>query len=281
MIFNQGIDLPDFASFPLLETPQGLGLIDGYYRQLIELGKTKNIGVILDGVTWMANRDRAKNLGYTPDDLQKINAHAIEVMRQARDDYGDVPTIISGNIGPRTDAYLAVEQMSIEQSQHYHAEQIGFMATSKADIITACTLAYVNEAIGLALAAKAVDMPIVISFTLEIDGKLPSGMALQDAIEQVEAATASYPLYYMINCAHPEHFADILDGGPWMSKLRGLVVNASKCSHAELDKATTLDDGNPVELGASLQSLSLAHKNITVLGGCCGTDMRHLSVMFK
>lgn len=280
LIFSKGVDLPEFAAFPLLKTAVGRGLIEGYYRQLIALGRQKKIGVILDSVTWVASRDRAKSLGYTPSELCKVNVEAVEMMRQARDEFGDVPTLLSANIGPRGDAYDSMSAMSETVAENYHAEQVGFIAETCADFITAYTIANVEEAIGMVRAAAAVKMPIVISFTVEMDGRLPSGMALAEAMKLVDDATDGYALYFMINCAHPTHFAPILDDVVALGRLRGLVVNASTCSHAELDNATELDDGDPVALGAAVRELSRKYTDIGVLGGCCGTDMRHLNCMF-
>lgn len=280
LIFSKGIDLPEFAAFPLLKTRVGRELIGEYYRQLIALGKQKKIGVILDSVTWVASRDRAKALGYTPDELREVNVRAVEMMRQAHDEFGDVPTLLSANIGPRGDAYDRKSAMSEIVAEDYHAEQVGFIAQSCADFITAYTIANVEEAIGMVRAACAVKMPIVISFTVETDGRLPSGMALGAALKLVDEATDSYALYYMINCAHPSHFEHVLDDAVSMERLRGLVVNASACSHAELDNATELDDGDPAALGLAVKGLSLKYADICVLGGCCGTDMRHLKGMF-
>src|SRR3712207_4511764 len=119
-------------------------------------------------------------------------------------------------------------------------------------------------------------MPVVISFTPEVDGRLPTGQPLGEAIEEVDTATGGVPAYYMINCAHPTHFDGALDGEAWTERLRGLRANASRRSHAELDAAPDLDDGDPIELGAEYAALRRRHPWINVLGGCCGTDHRHI-----
>ena len=136
---------------------------------------------------------------------------------------------------------------------------------------------YVEEPIGIARAAKAAGMPVVISFTLETDGRLPTGQTLKDAIVEIDAETGKAPAYYMINCAHPTHFEGALEAGEaWIKRLRGLRANASTRSHAELDQATDLDAGNPVELGRQYAELRRKLRHVTVLGGCCGTDFRHV-----
>jgi homocysteine S-methyltransferase len=187
---------------------------------------------------------------------------------------------ISGCVGPRGDGYDPGVVMSAEEARDYHAEQVRTFAASAADLVTAITMTNVPEAIGVTRAAQAAGMPVVISFTLETDGRLPTGDSLMEAIERVDAATGQGPAYYMINCAHPSHFGGSLcAGGPWVRRLRGVRANASTRSHAELDEAGELDDGNPQELGAQYRSLMRRLPHLVVLGGCCGTDQRHIAAI--
>jgi S-methylmethionine-dependent homocysteine/selenocysteine methylase len=170
--------------------------------------------------------------------------------------------------------------MSADEAQAYHAQQIGVFAESDADMVTAITMTNANEAIGVARAAQAAGMPVAISFTLETDGRLPTGQGLKEAIDEVDAATGNAPAYYMINCAHPTHFEATLDAeAAWVQRVRGLRANASKRSHAELNEAPDLDEGNPAELGAEYHAILRRHPQINVLGGCCGTDRRHVEAI--
>lgn len=276
LIFTHGIDLPGFASYPLLDTKDGLKLIRGYLRDMIALAKTSGTGVILESPTWVANRDRGAAIGYTPKQLKQINQNAIALMVDLRTEAGDVPTVISGNIGPRDDAYAPADQMNAEVAERYHSEQISALAATEVDIISGYTLAYSAEAIGIVRAARNFGLPVVIAFTVETDGRLPTGATLETAIFEVDAATNEYAAYFMVNCAHPDHFNPTLDNRSWMQRLRGIVANASRCSHAELDEAETLDAGDPVEFGKQLSNLRRRFPQILVLGGCCGTDMRHM-----
>lgn len=281
LIFNKGVDLPGFASYPLLESEDGRQILIDYCREQMQVARDNGAGVILESPTWVANRDRGAPLGYGVDRLQELNREAIALITQIRDAEGDLPTIISLNIGPRDDAYAPSEQMTVEEAEDYHAEQIGAVAGSGIDVVSAYTLAYPAEAIGIATAARKHGYPVVISFTVETDGRLPTGARLGEAITEVDAATDGYVSYYMINCAHPDHFSGSLDDGPWMQRLRGVVVNASRCSHAELDEAEKLDDGNPDELGMQVAEIRQRFPQINVVGGCCGTDMRHLARIAK
>ncbi|WP_108813992.1 homocysteine S-methyltransferase family protein [Loktanella sp. Alg231-35] len=276
LIFNQGIDLPGFASFPLLETEDGRRRLRGYCTDMISLARAHNLGVILESPTWVANRDRGAAIGYDLQTLAQRNRQGVALMADARAGEDDVPIIISANVGPRSDAYAPAAQMSAEDAEYYHAEQIGILSETEVDVISGYTLAYPEEAIGIVRAAQQSQLPVIISFTVETDGCLPTGMPIGNAIEAVDAATEGYASYFMINCAHPDHIAGTLTGQAWMKRLRGVVANASRCSHAELDKAEVLDDGNPEELGQQLAEIHRKHPAIAVLGGCCGTDLRHM-----
>jgi homocysteine S-methyltransferase len=277
LIFNRAYDLPGFAAYPMLESDVGRSLLRTYFEALIDLARTTGTGVILDSPTWVANRDRGAALGYTPDQLRDLNRDAVAMMARLRDAARGVPCVLSGNIGPRADAYAPEIQMSAAMAEAYHAEQIGAFVDTGLDIVSGYTLAYAAEAIGLALAARRADLPVVISFTVETDGRLPTGMTLADAIAEVDKATDAYPSHYMVNCAHPDHFDVVLGDDRVMSRLQGVVANASRCSHAELDEAEELDDGDPVELGNQLADLRRRFPHLRVLGGCCGTDLRHMA----
>lgn len=282
LLFNQGFELPGFSSYPLLETEAGRAALMQSYKDQISLACENGVGLQLDSCTWMANRDRAAAIGYSPDAVMQANRDAVALIAEARDRFGDCPTVLSANVGTRSDAYAPNEIMSVEDAAEYHAEQMAVLAETDLDVISAMTLSYAEEAAGIALAAKSHGLPMTVSFTVETDGRLPTGQNLGDAIQQVDAATDSYPLHYMINCAHPDHFADILDGNAdWMPRLRGIVANASRCSHAELDEAEELDDGNPEELGSQLAAIRQRLPHIFMLGGCCGTDLRHMAQIIR
>ena len=281
IIFSKGMELPGFASYPLLKTEDGRKMIADYIRAFIEVGRSHGAGVIIESPTWLANRDRAKPLGYSPEDLAILNRQAIELVSEVCSEANDLPTVVLGLIGPRDDAYAPSEQMTAEEAETYHAEQVNVLAGTDADIIGGYTVAYAAEASGMVQAIKQTGMPAMIAFTVETDGKLPSGETVGVAIEEVDGKTDGYASYFMINCAHPDHFVDILSDEPWMHRLRGVVANASRCSHAELDEAAELDDGDPAELGQQLADIHMRHPQINIVGGCCGTDMRHLNQIAK
>lgn len=278
-VFLDGIDLPCFAAFDLLKTESGTEHLRRYYETYARMATRADLGFVLESATWRANPDWGRKLGYSQEALAQANRKSIDLLVELRWEHETVlsPMVISGAIGPRGDGYRPDAMMGTVEAENYHAEQIAVFRTTAADMVSAFTLNYVNEAIGIARAARAAEMPVALSFTLETDGRLPTGETLGEAIMQVDAATHAAPAYYMINCAHPEHFADALDSGaPWVNRLRGLRANASKRSHAELDVAPDLDAGDPAELGRAYGELRRRLKHLTVLGGCCGTDHRHV-----
>lgn len=280
LIFHHGLELPFFAAFDLLRDAAGRKTLKSYYLPYIAAARSGGFGFILDSVTWRASADWGRKLGYSPDALAAVNREAIELLHELKAEHATpaFPMVISGAIGPRGDGYVAEEIMSAEDAQAYHREQIAALAGAGADMISAYTLTNSNEAIGIARAARQIGIASMISFTLETDGKLPTGQSLGSAIQDVDNATASAPAYYMINCAHPRHFATTLaDGGAWLDRLRGVRANASQRSHAELNEAPDLDAGDPEELGAQYRALQQRFPQLTVLGGCCGTDHRHVA----
>lgn len=278
LIFNRGVDLPEFASFPLLESAKGRSLLRSYAEAQVDMARRFGVGVMLETPTWMANADRAAPLGYAADRIEAINADAVDLLNRVSSDAGDVPTVVSVNIGPRSDAYAPADRMQqAETARLYHLPQVRAAAEAGANVVSGFTIGYANEAAGIALAARESGIPAVISFTVETDGRLPGGETLHESITQVEEQTDGYPAYYMVNCAHPDHFAGALGDPAVVDRLAGVVANASRCSHAELDEAPELDDGNPVELGQQMGALAVRMPNLRVFGGCCGTDARHMS----
>lgn len=283
LVFHDGMALPAFAAFTLLDTRDGTERLRRYYRHCLDHATRLGCGFVLEAPTWRASADWGTQLGYTPAGLANRNARAIALMAELRDEYANMglPIVISGNLGPRADAYDPAQVDAADDYERYHRTQIEQFAGTAVDFVSAFTITNVPEAIGITRAACAAGLPVVISFTLETDGHLPTGVSLREAIEAVDDATASAPAYYMINCAHPDHFAHVLDGGAWCGRLRGIRANASRRSHAELDEATELDPGDPQELAAAYATLRARLPQLTVLGGCCGTDHRHVEAIAR
>ncbi|MBX9790287.1 MAG: homocysteine S-methyltransferase family protein [Pirellulales bacterium] len=280
-VFHDGLALPEFAAFDLLRRDGGEAHLAAYYRSYAAIAAHDRVGLILEAPTWRASSDWGQRLGYAPQALDAANRRAIALLAHLRDELrgslGLDAVVISGCVGPRGDGYKPGQLMSAVEAERYHRRQIESFSQGDADIISAMTMNYVEEALGIARAARRAGMPVAISFTVETDGRLPTGQTLRAAIEHVDNETGGYPIYYMINCAHPVHIERALDGGLWQNRLRGLRANASAKSHAELDQATELDSGNPAEFGRQYAHLKQRLPQLNVLGGCCGTDTRHVA----
>ena len=281
LIFHDAVELPHFASFVLLATEQGKEQLRAYYRRYLALAARHRVGFILDTPTWRANPDWGALLDYGPAELAVANLAAVDLMAALRREFETpkTPCVISGMIGPCGDGYRA-GRADAAAAADYHAVQIATFAASEADMVAAYTLTTVEEAIGIARAARAHAIPCAISFTVEQDGRLVTGPTLREAVEAADEATGGAPAYYMVNCAHPSHFAGTLDeAGAWRGRILGVRANASTQSHAELDAAETLDAGDPADFGRRCLALRQTLPALRVLGGCCGTDHRHVAAI--
>ena len=284
LIFLEGLELPDFAAFHLLKTPEGEAAVRKYFRTYADLSKRLGTGLILESATWRASADWGTKLGYSAEALSAANRHAIWLLEEIRRSYDSprTPVVVSGCVGPRGDGYVPDKTMSAAEAHAYHDDQVRVFAETGADMIGAITMNYVEEALGVVRAARGAGMPVAIAFTVETDGRLPTGQPLAAAIEEVDKATGAYPSYYMVNCAHPTHFDHVLvAGAPAVGRIRGLRANASRMSHAELNEAPELDAGNPAELGTQYAALKRRLPQLTVMGGCCGTDHRHVEAIAR
>lgn len=282
LIFNLGHDVEHFAVFQLNDDEAGRQAMRDYYRPYITIAKSAGQGYLFDTNTWRANADWGALVGYDAEHLRAVNITAVTFCREMAQEFEaeGVPTLVSGAIGPRRDAWQFDAQMSVFEAENYHAAQITAFADAGADFVTAYTLTNTPEAIGIANQAKAQGVDCVLSFTLEVDGNLPGGKPLSQAIAEVDRATGNYPAYYMINCVHPVHFATtIRHAGAWVDRIGGLRVNASMKSHAELDESETLDIGDFNDLAQRFNRLMPLMPNLRVLGGCCGTDHRHIGTI--
>ena len=284
LIFHEGFDLPEFAAVDLLRSDVGIEALRSYYVQYAELATELGVGFVLESPTWRASPAWAARLGYSAAELDQLNGTAIVLMEEVRDRYEDsrAPFVISGCIGPQGDGYAPEEILSADDAASYHHTQIATFAATSADMVTAITMTYAAEAVGIVRAASEERLPAAISFTVETDGRLPSGQALGEAIDQVDEETQQSAAYFMINCAHPTHFEHILKpDSRWAARIRGLRANASTKSHAELDEATTLDAGDPEDLARRHGTLRSRLPNLNVVGGCCGTDHRHVAAICR
>ncbi|WP_417712031.1 homocysteine S-methyltransferase family protein [Roseibium aggregatum] len=281
LIFHEGLELPLFASYPLLETVEGRSVLRAYFERHLAIASDHGTGFLLEAPTWRASRDWGRRIGHSPADLKQLNQAAIALLADIRRGSESVaPVVISGNIGPRGDGYQPDLAMTADEAEAFHAEQIGWFAETEADMVSAFTISTVNEGVGIIRAAAAAGMPSVVSYTTETDGRLPDGTPLGEAFEQTDMLTAGAAAYFMVNCAHPDHFRIALESdAAWLKRVWGVRANASRLSHAELDEAENLDHGNPAELGRDYAQLKRLLPNLRIFGGCCGTDHRHVEAI--
>lgn len=279
LVFLDRIELPHFAAFVLLDDELGRERLKRYYVPYLEIcADLPGAGFVLETPTWRANPDWANLLGVDAARLRSINIEAAVLMCTLRDRWAPRlggPIVVSGIIGPRGDGYVAAAPGSVEDAATYHMLQAEALAAGGVDMLAAVTMTTSAEALGVALAAQRVGLPVAVSFTVETDGHLPNGELLGEAIERVDASAP--PAYFAINCAHPSHFFSTLEAdGPWAGRVRGIRANASTKSHAELDKSIEIDIGDPSDSAQRYRGLRSVLPNLNVLGGCCGTDWRHL-----
>lgn len=279
LVYLDGVALPCFAAFPLLKDEAGRERLRRYCHPYLQLcADTPGAGFVLETATWRANPDWGRLLGYDAAELAQANIDAVRLLHGLRAEWLPRltgPLVLSGVIGPRGDGYVADAPDSVEEAMGYHLPQAAALRDGGVDMLAAVTMTSSAEAVGIARAAHKVDLPLAISFTVETDGRLPSGESLREAMAIVDAD--SPPAYFSVNCAHPIHFsAGLVEGCDWARRIRGFRANASTLSHAELDVATELDTGDPVDLAGHYQRLRVPLPALNVLGGCCGTDVRHL-----
>ena len=280
LIYDFGLDLPEFAAFPLLDDEAGRGALHSYYDNYAAIARRAGAGFTLESPTWRANPDWGMKLGYDRAALDRVNRQAIEFLHELRGSYTDIDDVrIIGAVGPRGDGYVASERVAPDAAADYHRPQIEAFAAAGADIVGVYTLTGAEEGIGVARAAREAGIPALIGFTVETDGRLPDGTPLAEAIARVDEA--EHPAGFVVNCAHPTHIAPGLDGGDWLSRIVQLSPNASMLTHAELDAATELDAGDLALFASSYHALRERLPNLAIIGGCCGTGPAHVAALIS
>ena len=279
LFFQQGFEAPEFAAIVLLDDDAARQAIRRYFDGFLAMAESARTGFVLDTNTWRGCTHWGPRLNRSKADMLRLSRDAVVVAKEIRDAWRSrvSPIVVNGVIGPAGDGYAPGRVPNVEEAGRMHRPQIETLAQAGVDMISAITMTNSGEAIAIAEVATEAQLPVVISFTVETDGRLPTGEPLGDAIRSVDLATNGAPSYYMVNCAHPDHFRDVVaTGKDWVSRIGGVRANASRLSHAELDFSETLDDGNPAEFGQLHADLVGVLPNLRVVGGCCGTDHRHV-----
>jgi S-methylmethionine-dependent homocysteine/selenocysteine methylase len=277
LLFQRGIDLPEFAAFPLVPDPATAAVLVSYYRDYAAIAESASAGLVLESPTWRANSDWGRQLGYDAAQLDAVNREAVQLLRRFASDLDLEHVLISGVVGPRGDGYIAAGR-SADAAAEYHVAQVASLADEGVDVVHAMTLSEPAEAIGVVRAARQAGVPVAVSFTVETDGRLPDGTPLRDAVASVDEAAA--PDWFGVNCAHPTHIRPALDGGDWQRRLRSYRPNASTLTHAELDVMEELDTGDVDLLVRESRELRDLLPLLSIVGGCCGTDASHVASMW-
>jgi homocysteine S-methyltransferase len=279
LIFNRGVELPEFASFPLIESDDGRSLLRSYYDGYAAVAGKTGAGLTLESPTWRANPDWGTKVGYDAAALDRVNRAAIDFLGELRESYADLEDVrIIGAIGPRGDGYVAGDKADPDEAADYHSRQVEAFAATGADVVAAYTLTGPEEGVGITRAARRAGIPVLIGFTVETDGRLPDGTSLREAVALVESEAT--PDGFIVNCAHPTHIAPALEDGEWLSRIVQVNPNASTLSHAELDAAEELDTGDLGLLTSSYDGLRSRLPGLAIVGGCCGTDVRHVAALW-
>lgn len=278
LIFNHGIEIREFAAHTLLPEAAGRAALERYFTGFLELARKTGAGFVLDTVTWKAHRHWGGDLGQDIEELRAANEAAVGFANALRARFeGGAPIVLNALIGPRGDAYRPERKIAADEAAAYYLEQLGWLADTEVDMVTGLTFNQSSEAAGLVQAASKLGLPVAISFTVETDGRLPDGQSLGDAIRSVDAQTGGAAAYFMVNCAHPDHFPGELGDEDWARRIRGIRANASRRSHTELDEAPELDAGDPKELGQLYAQLHARMPWLNLFGACCGGDLRHVT----
>ena len=280
LIFHRGVDLPEFASFPLVEHESGRGLLRAYFDAYADVARRAGAALTLETPTWRANPDWGARIGYDTAGLARANTAAVDLLQRLREGYAELPDVrLIGAVGPRGDGYVAGERADPDEAADYHRAQVEALARAGVDLVAAYTLTGPEEGVGVVRAARSAGVSVLVGFTVETDGRLPDGTALGDAVTQVDHAAA--PDGFIVNCAHPTHIAAALaDGGAWRNRVVQVNPNASTQTHEELDAAEVLDEGDLGLLRTSFDQLRPDLANLRVVGGCCGTDARHVAALW-
>ncbi|WKN46561.1 homocysteine S-methyltransferase family protein [Nocardioides sp. Arc9.136] len=281
LLFNKGVDLPHFAAFPLVDDAAGRALLESYYAEYATIASTVDAGLLLETPTWRANPDWGRRVGYDSAALDAVNRRALGVVRTIAERAEVARVLLSGNVGPRGDGYVA-GGTDPDEAAGYHSGQVRAFAEAGADLVHAMTMTGPAEALGVVRAARDAGIPVAISFTVETDGRLPDGTALGDAIAILDGDAPAD--WYGVNCAHPTHLQPALaqppGHSPWTARVAAFRPNASTLSHAELDEMTGLDTGDLRLLTSSTGLVRRELPALRVLGGCCGTDASHVAALW-
>ncbi len=278
---DQSVSLdPNIEHAGFIYDPYAGSVLEGLFRQYMDIGQKYDLPMIFCTPTWRANPERLAKAGIGM--VEQVNNDSFSFVDKIRKSYGEYSSkiFIGGLMGCKGDSYRPKEALEKNEATAFHRIQAKALADSGCDFLYAATQPAISEAVGIAAAMAECDVPYVISFLIMPDGKLLDGITLSEAIEQIDDKISPRPSFYMVNCVHPLVFKQALSKSfneteNLRSRLIGLQANSSTKSPEELENLPYLDTTEPVEFSEYMLQL---HKRfgIKILGGCCGTDNRHI-----
>lgn len=268
----------------LIYQEKGRATLAAIYRQYLDIGRRYTLPLLLSTPTWRAGRDRIAQAGLAGRDVNGDNTRFLAELRNSYAVYAQ-QVAICGLMSCRGDAYRPAEAMTTQAAGGFHAWQADALAAAGVDLLLAATLPALSEALGLARAQAATGLPYLISFVARPEGTLLDGTPLNVAIASIDSAITPRPLAYLINCTHASIFRSAMrhqsNSSPLVrERVIGLLANTAALSPEELDDRHQLVEEVPETFGSSVSAL---HRELgmKVLGGCCGTDQRHIECLAR
>ena len=258
--------------------------LSGIYQQYLDIGHKYNLPLVLSTPTWRASRERIEKAGYAKMDVNADNFRFLDAIRKSYGEYAG-KIVISGLLSCRGDAYNQSEALTANDAHAFHAWQANRLAEAGVDFLLAATLPAFSEAAGLARALAATGKPYIISFLTRSEGTMLDGTPLKDVISKIDTDVNPKPIAYMVNCTHTSFFKSAMMHAAHSSatvrkRIAGLFANTAALKPEELDNSEELVEEDPQTFGKSVAGLH-TELGMKILGGCCGTDDRHIDSLAK
>ena len=282
---NSDFDLdPHIVNSAFIYEKEQRTAISEIYRQYLDIGFKYNLPMLLSTPTWRASRERIEKAGYEKSDVNGDNFRHFDGMRKSCGAYAD-KVVICGLLSCRGDAYNQSEALTTKDAHKFHSWQANRLAEAGVDFLLAATLPALSEATGLAKALAGTGKPYIMSFVFRPEGTMLDGTPLKDAISIIDADVNPKPTAYMANCTHASIFKsailhDTNSSSTVRKRVAGLLANTAALNPEELDDSEELVEEDPQIFGQSLAALH-AEMGLKILGGCCGTDDRHIDNLAK
>lgn len=280
---SAGIQLDDHVvNSALIYSKEGRAALEAICGQYLEIGRSHGLPLLLSTPTWRASRERIAAAGLAGRDLNGDNFRFLDELRAGYGEYAS-QVAICGLMSCKGDAYKPEEALATEEARTFHAWQANALAAAGVDFLLASTLPALSEALGLAQAQAATGLDYMVSFVARPEGTLLDGTPLKEAIAAIDAQASPRPLAYLINCTHASIFRRALlhgeNSSPYVrERVVGLLANTASLSPEELNESAELVEEAPEVFGRMVAGLH-QELGMKVLGGCCGTDDRHINCL--